>query len=105
MCSDTKCPYCGKEQEIDHDDGYGYEEDEIYMQECEACEKTFTFTTSIIFTYESYQADCQNGGEHNFKPTITSPLIATRMRCEMCGYERTPTDKEMLQICINKVVP
>ena len=25
---DVECPYCGAEIEINHDDGYGYEEDE-----------------------------------------------------------------------------
>ena len=26
MYSDVECPYCGAEQEINHDDGYGYDE-------------------------------------------------------------------------------
>jgi hypothetical protein len=26
MNEDVKCPYCGKYQEIDHDDGYGCED-------------------------------------------------------------------------------
>jgi hypothetical protein len=32
--SDVKCPYCGTEQEINHDDGYGYDEGKYYEQEC-----------------------------------------------------------------------
>jgi len=61
--SDVKCPYCGEEQEINHDDGYGYEEDGDYEQECEHCEKTFNFTTSISFSYDVYCLD----GEHEMK--------------------------------------
>ena len=38
---DVYCPYCGAEQEINHDDGYGYEEDRRYQQQCGECEKTF----------------------------------------------------------------
>ena len=104
MYSETECPYCGREQEIYHDDGYGCEENEMYTQGCVACEKTFAFTTAIHFTHKPYQAECLNGGEHDFKPTNTSPLIATIMRCEMCGEERDPTDREMLQIYIDKLV-
>ena len=27
---DCECPYCGEDQEINHDDGYGYEENGVY---------------------------------------------------------------------------
>lgn len=50
--SDVKCPYCDAEQEINHDDGYGYEEGEEHEQHCYNCEKEFKFTTSISFNYE-----------------------------------------------------
>ena len=50
---DCYCPYCGKGQEICHDDGYGYAEDKDYEQECADCEKTFLYTTSIHFHYET----------------------------------------------------
>lgn len=56
--SDVKCPYCEEEQEINHDDGQGYEENTLHHQECNKCEKTFTFTTSIIYVYHTYKADC-----------------------------------------------
>jgi len=32
--SDVTCPYCRDEQEINHDDGYGYEEDKEHEQDC-----------------------------------------------------------------------
>ena len=102
MYSETECPYCGEEQEINRNDDY--EEGEIYQQQCKWCEKKFVFTTVIDFTHEAEQAECLNGGEHDFKPTITFPLIATRMRCEMCGKERNPTDNEMLLIYVDKLV-
>jgi glutaredoxin len=32
--SDVQCPYCNADIDIDHDDGYGYEEDKTFMQTC-----------------------------------------------------------------------
>jgi len=54
--SDVKCPHCGKEQEINHDDGYGYDEGERHSQHC-SCGKEFGFTTSIMYCYEVFCAD------------------------------------------------
>lgn len=54
--SDVKCPYCGTEQEINHDDGYGYTEDGEFEQSCTDCTKEFKFTTSISF---HYSVECQ----------------------------------------------
>ena len=62
--SDVKCPYCEAEQEINHDDGYGYEEDEEHEQDCVECDKTFKFTTSIIY---HYNIQCQDS-DHDMKP-------------------------------------
>ena len=92
--SDIKCPYCGHEQEINHDDGYGYDEDETHQQECCNCEKTFTFTTSISYFYEAFKAPCLNGSDHRFEPTVTVPKYWTKMRCEWCGEERAMTEEE-----------
>lgn len=64
--SDVKCPYCGTEQEVNHDDGYGYAEDEDYEQACTDCGKDFKFTTSVSIIY-SYTVHCQDG-DHDMKP-------------------------------------
>ncbi len=61
--SDVKCPYCGADQEINHDDGYGYEEGEEHEQEC-VCGEVFIFTTSISYTYAEY---CREG-DHEMEP-------------------------------------
>lgn len=92
--SDVNCPYCNAEQEINHDDGYGYEEDRLHEQECTCCDKTFTFNTSISFYHEAFKADCLNGGEHQYKATSTYPVEYTRMRCSECEDERLPTEEE-----------
>jgi hypothetical protein len=34
---DTNCPYCDADIEINHDDGYGYEEDRKHEQQCNNC--------------------------------------------------------------------
>jgi len=96
--NDIECPYCGTEQEINHDDGYGYEEDETHEQQCVSCDKSFAFTTSISFCYEANKADCLNGGKHKYKPTRTVPREYTKMRCTDCGLERKPTNIEMKEI-------
>ena len=97
---DTNCPYCNAETEIDHDDGYGYEEDGKHEQECGECEKTFTFTISILYCYETEQADCLNGGEHKFEKTATFPKEFSQMRCTMCDKEREMTEEERLSFGI-----
>ena len=50
--SDVECPYCGHEQEINHDCGYGCNEGFDYEQDCINCGKAFKFTTSITLSYE-----------------------------------------------------
>lgn len=94
MSDDVKCPYCEKLQEINHDDGYGYEEDELHQQECSDCDKSFTYTTGIIYIYKAFKADCLNGAEHEYKQTCTFPVECTRMRCQNCAEERQPTEDE-----------
>ena len=100
MSHDVNCPYCGKGQEICHDDGYGYVEDEVFSQECGDCGKTFVYTTSIHYYYEANKADCLNGSEHTFKPTHTYPRYYTRMRCADCDAQRqmTPEEKKLHDI-------
>lgn len=61
--SDVTCPYCGEEQEINHDDGYGYEEDEAHEQDC-LCGKTFRFNTRISY---NYTVECQED-DHDMEP-------------------------------------
>jgi hypothetical protein len=95
---EPECPYCGAGQEINHDDGYGYAEDEIYQQVCGDCEKTYAFTTSILFSYDLTEAPCLNGGQHKFEATFTIPAEYTKMVCNTCGERRAPTDEEMVTV-------
>ena len=96
--SDVECPYCGSEQEICHDDGYGYSEDETHEQQCSSCDKYFAFTTSISYYYEAAEAPCMNGGDHDWKPSSTYPVKYTKMRCSYCDDRRAPTDIELVEI-------
>lgn len=98
---DVECPYCEKYQEIDHDDGAGYEEDRLHSQTCRACDKIFTFTTSILYCYEAYKADCLNDGKCNFQASHTCPREYTMMVCSMCDEKRKPTEEEMQLILSN----
>jgi hypothetical protein len=82
------CPECGVPQEIDHDDGYGYEEDEIYEQECNDCGKTFVYTTTYIMFHTVEKAPCQNGGKHKMEPVTHAPRHwPDWVRCKFCGHE------------------
>lgn len=92
--SDLECPYCEKEQEVCHDDGFGFAEDERHEQECSDCGKTFVFTTSISFYYEPYKADCLNGSDHALKMNACCPREYSEMVCADCDFRRKPTGAE-----------
>ena len=98
---DIECPYCEEWQEVDHDDGVGYEEDVAFQQECRDCNKTFIFYTSILYCYEAQKANCLNGKKHNFELTYTQPREYSRMRCSMCDEEREPTKQERVKYKLN----
>ena len=98
MNDDMECPYCGEGQEVCHDDGEGYDEDVLHEHECSKCGKSFTFSTTIIFYYESHKADCLNDGNHDYQPTKTYPKECTRMECTTCDARRQPTPEEWVKI-------
>lgn len=91
---EIKCPYCGFEQEIDHECNYGYEEDETHSQECSACGKTFAYNTIITYDYKVKKCSCFNGGKHKWKRQPTFPKCASKMECTVCGKVREMTDDE-----------
>ena len=91
MTTDVECPYCEKRIEINHDDGYGYEEDELHEQECPECEKQFVYRTVISIHHEAMTADCLNGVPHAYKKTATYPPEFAKFRCSMCGDEQPLT--------------
>lgn len=76
--SDVKCPSCGHEQEINHDDGYGYEEIEEHEQECVKCDQPFKFTTAISYDYQVF---CS--GRHEMKQITDGHWI-----CLHCDHYR-----------------
>lgn len=77
--SDVTCPHCGTGQEINHDDGYGYEDGEEYTQDC-SCGKEFGFTTSISYNYEVF---CEND-EHKLEQSESPHEVL--WSCESCDY-------------------
>lgn len=95
--SKAECPYCGEDQEINHDDGYGYEEGETYEQDCHSCGNTFAYTTSISFSYDTTKAPCMNGEDHKWRPTATAPKWHTKMACEYCDERREMADAEKVE--------
>ena len=99
---DVNCPYCREGQDINHDDGYGYDGDRLHEQRCSNCNKYFTFLTSISYNYEVRKADCLNGSPHEFKQTTTYPIKHTMMECVTCEKTRKPTEEEMVKILKNK---
>jgi hypothetical protein len=90
-----ECPYCGEEQEVNHDDGFGYAEDERHEMECSKCDKKFVFTTSISYDYSPEKADCLNGGgAHVLEISATYPREYSKMCCRDCDFKRKPTPEE-----------
>ena len=92
--SDMECPYCGDQQEVNHDDGHGYAEGVKHHHYCTYCGKAFVFETFIHMAYEPARADCLNDGQHVWTPTQTWPKHRTRMVCSHCDEEREPTAEE-----------
>lgn len=84
---DVECPYCGKGQEINHDDGYGFEEGERHEQACGACEKTFVYETFISFDYAAHKAPCLNGAPHRLRER-KSPGWPEEEVCLDCSYHK-----------------
>ena len=99
---DVWCPYCDSMEEINHDDGYGYSEDRTYSQECSSCDKTFTYSTSIMYHYDVDKAPCLNGEDHKWGITMTIPRFFCKMRCEWCDEERELTEDEKVKHDIPK---
>lgn len=93
--SDLTCPYCGADNEVRHDDGFGYAEDVRHETECHACGKNFVFTTSIVLYYAAAKADCLNGAEHDLRLSNTIPVEYSRWVCRCCEYEKRLTDDEV----------
>ncbi|GAB0154398.1 hypothetical protein MnBA_37980 [Marinobacterium sp. BA1] len=91
--SDVKCPSCQADQNINHDDGYGYDEDSDHKQVCNKCGYEFKFTTSIIY---SYSVHCQEG-DHDMQPFgIKWPGMFQCSKCDF--FERR---EENLEECAN----
>lgn len=104
--ADLECPYCEAEQEVCHDDGFGYEEDQRHEMECSKCEKKFVFTTSISYYYEPEKADCLNGiGPHDLQMSCTYPREYSDMRCRDCDFKREPTPDEFAAAGITLPAP
>ena len=77
--SEIRCPKCGMEQEVNHDDGYGYDEGETFEQDCVECGYEIHFTTHISFDYNVYCSD-----QHElYQPLDNKPDF---YMCENCDY-------------------
>ena len=83
--SEIECPYCEHEQAVNHDDGFGFAEDELHQMQCRECEKMFTFWTTISFDYSPQKADCLNDSPHDFQWTKTYPPEYAQSVCTVCG--------------------
>ena len=93
----VECPYCGETQEINHDDGAHYDENESETMECSDCDKTFMVSVWISRTFEGVKVDCLNDGKHIWRPTNTIPRYFTRMKCETCDEKREFTEEEKIK--------
>jgi len=97
---DINCPYCNHAQDIDRDNDGWHKEDGLHEQFCGNCEKYFTFTTYLSFSFTAYKADCLNGAEHEYTPNHTIPKEFTKMQCSMCEDCRELIESERLELGI-----
>lgn len=86
--SDVMCPYCQTEQEINHDDGYGYEEGEEYEQECRDCGATFYYTSSIVYNYE---VACRPE-DHTMERLSDAGVVWQCTKCDRYETRRAPDE-------------
>ncbi len=77
--SDVKCPYCGHDQEINHDDGYGYSEGIEHSQDCVECGMEFKFTISF---YVSYEVFCSDNHDLEQSPVAGHENFFSCSRCD-----------------------
>ena len=91
--TDIECPYCGNENDIDHDGEYGYEVDEIFKQECSECYEIFMFYTTISFSYDVHKSPpcVEDDDKHDMQPNdfMINYGYKDAKRCahEYCDYE------------------
>jgi len=85
---DVDCPYCGESQEICHDDGFGYSEDEDHEQACVSCDKAFIFQTSIMYNYSAY---CVGG--HDLEQPFEE-MHPDYYHCKRCEYSEIRRDSK-----------
>ena len=92
---DLECPYCGEGNDVCHDDGAGYAEEEAHEMECDKCEKTFTFQTHISFSYYPEKADCLNDGNHQLttwcRLWVNEGEITEQRNCMTCEHKERRT--------------
>ena len=94
MNKDLQCPLCGEWQQVDHDDGMGYDQDVMHNQECSDCGNIFGFKTYISFSYDPVKTDCLNDGNHKWKLSHTYPRKFSQMYCDFCEERRDLTEEE-----------
>lgn len=86
---DVECPYCGEEQEINHDDGHGYAGDTVHSQRCDGCGSNFGFETTKAFHYEVKKVPCLNGEDHVWEKVIHGPKYwPDWVRCKACSLDK-----------------
>lgn len=58
--TDITCPYCGAEDDDCVSDLWEYEGDENEV-ECRSCEKEFSFSVQVTYSYETKRKECEDG--------------------------------------------
>lgn len=106
MYEEIYCPYCEHGFDLNHDDGKYYDESNWRECECPKCEKNFMVSSSLSWDFEGHQADCLNGGEHEWQPQSGFPreLFHGRFTCKNCN-EEDHRDEEGRKELLKKLYP
>lgn len=75
------CPYCHKQQWIDHAGGYGVAEGRVWGQQC-ACGKEFRYMTEIVYTTFCQDEDHVLEPWEGHKPGIYMCKNCIYVKCE-----------------------
>lgn len=84
------CPHCCNTEEYDW---LGEERLEL---ECPQCSKIFSVTIQHEVVFYSSEAECLNGGEHDWKCIYGSSneYFKKEQHCVMCGRTRTLIEEQ-----------
>lgn len=100
---ELKCPYCGKEIDLDFTDYWDYiYDEEVFQRECPECGMVLNVHPTVTVNFTLDKCLCQ-GENHVWELTKTYPLCYAKMECVHCGETRSLTEMEKIKYNVPSV--